>query len=201
LSQVCTFPRKHYLDNQHFVEEYVVPQLLTEAVRLHKYDGILYPSTRFINKKLDLGNGWRNMLFKTNIAMFTTYSSRFLYDKDLLKNVIPHVIDLSKVNETDARKELDELKKGIDGIEKFLNEKTHNTPIKEKFFAQLIHLEKKIKTYLVLSIEGKPYLDYYIGKAEVAYMKEYFSYVVSLIRRVYEKEYEEAYYSEKTNSQ
>lgn len=89
LSQICTFPKKILIKDQHFVEEYVFPQLLTEAIKGHKYDGIVYPSTKFFDKKVDFGKGWHSKIFQANIAMFTHYNPYLVYDEELFKNFDP----------------------------------------------------------------------------------------------------------------
>lgn len=190
LSQVCTFPRKHHTDNQHFVEEYVLPQLLTEAVRQHKYDGIIYPSTRFIGKKIDFGKGWHNMIFKANLAMFTDYAPGKNYDDTLLKTIVPHVINLSKINTVNAHELLANLKEAVLSVERFLLENTCLSEVRGRFIIQLAHFEKKVRTYELLTVDSKPYLDSYAGKVEAAYMKEYFHYVSKLIKQVYPEEFE-----------
>src|SRR5581483_4629941 len=84
LSHCCTFKRKMYYPSDdeekkdepidtHFVEEYVLPQLLTEVVRLYNYNGIIYPSTKFVDKKITIGGGWKSIIYATNLAMFTEY--------------------------------------------------------------------------------------------------------------------------------
>jgi len=193
LSQVCTFPRKHHIDNQHFVEEYVLPQLLTEAVRQHRYDGIIYPSTRFTEKKIDFGKGWHNMIFKANIAMFTNYVPGALYDESLFKTIVPHVIDLEEVSQVNALEEVSKLLEAVYSMEQFLVKNTCESELRGRFIIQLTHFKKKSKTYQVLSVDGRPYLDTYAGKVETVYMKEYFKYIRSQVRRVYPDEVERAF--------
>lgn len=188
LSQVCTFPREQHIKDQHFVEEYVLPQLLTEAVRQHKYDGILYPSTRFINKQVDFGKGWHNMIFKANIAMFTNYVPGALYDEALFKTIVPHVIDLTQVGKVEALKEMGKLLKAVHSMESFLLENTRESELRGRFVIQLAHFKKKIKSYQTLSIDGKAYLDTYAGKVETVYMREYFRYIRLQVTRVYPEE-------------
>jgi len=188
LSQVCTFPREQHIKDQHFVEEYVLPQLLTEAVRQHKYDGILYPSTRFIQKKVDFGKGWHNMIFKANIAMFTNYVLGTLYDEALFKTIVPHVIDLTQVGKIKSMEEVGKLLEAVHSMESFLLENTCESELRGRFVIQLAHFKKKIKTYEALSIDGKAYLDTYAGKVETVYMKEYFKYIRVQVMKVYPKE-------------
>lgn len=49
LSCLCSFNNYHNLQNAHFIEEYIIPQLVIQEVRKTKaYSGICYYSTRFI---------------------------------------------------------------------------------------------------------------------------------------------------------
>jgi hypothetical protein len=188
LSQVCTFPRKQHIENQHFIEEYVLPQLLTEAIRNHKYDGILYPSTRF-NKPVDIGTGWHSKLFQANLAMFTNYSHSSFYDEELLKNLLPHVLNLKNISQLNVEEEINKLKSDTVFLQDFFHKYVAISSTRRRFEIRFIHLEKKIKTYEVLSIDNLRYLDTYAGKVELSYIREYLNYIFRTIRMVYEHEY------------
>lgn len=84
LMHLCTFRIK---EGRKFVEEYVLGQLLTEALRINNYDGIKYPSTQFDIKDL------RFYMFsysavKENLALFTKYSESEKYDYKLLERFL-----------------------------------------------------------------------------------------------------------------
>lgn len=74
-------------------------------------------------------------------------------------------------------------------LEAFFNQYVPPSEIRTTFETLLIHLEKKIKTYQVLQIDGENYLDTYAGKVEAEYMKEYFKNVRIQAKRYYENEY------------
>lgn len=87
LASICCFEKRIQHKRQEknginiFYEEYVIPQALTQVLKLHKYDGVFYPSTRI--KKVENG------LFseKTfNLAYFPEYRKRH-YDDELYNNI------------------------------------------------------------------------------------------------------------------
>lgn len=86
ISQFCTFKKKE-LNGQVFVEQYVLPQLLTEQIRSYKhikYDGFIFPSTQYLDRAACITNEVYYGLFKNNIALFTNYSSTKEIDNDLI---------------------------------------------------------------------------------------------------------------------
>jgi hypothetical protein len=79
LSQILTFPVKN---KNNFVEEYVLPQMLTSALLDNNYDGVIFPSTK------DFKNLNGHHIFsehEVNIAIYATYSPKDRYDNNLLK--------------------------------------------------------------------------------------------------------------------
>lgn len=90
LMQICTFKRTK--KDSAFVEEYVIAQLLTEALRINNYHGIKFPSSRFNDIKMN------SYMFsyspaKENLALFTKYSESEKYDKELLDRFIIQPLD------------------------------------------------------------------------------------------------------------
>lgn len=86
ISQFCTFKKKD-LAGQTFIEQYVLPQLLTEQIRGYKhikYDGFIFPSTQYLDRAACIPNKVYYGLFKNNIALFTNYSSTEEIDNDLI---------------------------------------------------------------------------------------------------------------------
>lgn len=83
-SSICSFKRSLVSESNSFCEEYVLPQLLTEALREISYNGIIYSSTQ-INKKLCHSEEVIHInRYRENLALFTEYSSKFQYDLDLI---------------------------------------------------------------------------------------------------------------------
>lgn len=98
ISQFCTFKKKDF-DGQIFIEQYVLPQLLTEQIRNYKpikYDGFIFPSTQYLDRVSSVNNEIYYGLFKNNIALFTNYSSTDNYDKNLISKFDIMTIDKSK---------------------------------------------------------------------------------------------------------
>lgn len=77
LAEVLTFP----VENKHtFVEEYVLPQILTSILMHNKYDGIIFPSTKDYS---DLSNSHLFADFDLNTALFVSYENNADYDQNL----------------------------------------------------------------------------------------------------------------------
>ena len=102
VSQFCTF-EKRAIGNQTFIEQYVIPQLLTEQIRncqaIH-YDGIIFPSTQYLNRVSENGTSTHYGLFKNNIALFTRYSPADEYDSEVIDKF--HVTPINKVSQINA---------------------------------------------------------------------------------------------------
>lgn len=98
ISQFCTFKKKDF-DGQIFIEQYVLPQLLTEQIRNYqpiKYDGFIFPSTQYLDKVSAVNNEIYYGLFKNNIALFTHYSLNEKYDNNLISKFDIVTINKSK---------------------------------------------------------------------------------------------------------
>lgn len=98
ISQFCTFKKKDF-DGQIFIEQYVLPQLLTEQIRNYqpiKYDGFIFPSTQYLDRASTVDNEVYYGLFKNNIALFTHYTLSDNYDNNLISKFYIVTIDKSK---------------------------------------------------------------------------------------------------------
>ena len=97
ISQFCTFKKKDE-NGDAFVEQYVLPQLLTEQIRNYqniKYDGFIFPSTQYLDRVSTVDSEIHYGLFKNNIALFTNYSSKENYDNNLISKFTITSIDKS----------------------------------------------------------------------------------------------------------
>ena len=89
LSSVCLFEKRfpHKLMEKKginiFYEEYVLPQALTHVLKLNKYHGVFYPSTRIKNTLKDDLFDINNF----NLAYFPEYKKKRHYDIDLFNNL------------------------------------------------------------------------------------------------------------------
>lgn len=111
ISQFCTFKKKDFT-GQIFVEQYVLPQLLTEQIRNYtpiKYDGFIFPSTQYLDRVSPNGKKPYYGLFKNNIALFTQYSTTNTYDNNLISKFEVRTIDKTKSLTSDNY--IEELKK------------------------------------------------------------------------------------------
>ena len=102
LSSCCSFSRRDDTADKEFAEEYVLPQILTIALKQKGYEGIKYTSTK-INKDKYLNicnNKVKNMLY-SNYCIFTNYTEedseskknvydRKLYEKFDISTVLPY---------------------------------------------------------------------------------------------------------------
>jgi hypothetical protein len=113
ISQFCTFKKKDF-DGQIFIEQYVLPQLLTEQIRNYqpiKYDGFIFPSTQYLDRASTVDNEVYYGLFKNNIALFTHYSLVDNYDNNLISKFEIVTIDkLESLSSSDYLAECDKLK-------------------------------------------------------------------------------------------
>lgn len=184
LSQVCTFPKIKQNPSQSFFEEYIIPQLLTEAIRLHKYDGILYPSTKFGDKKIGFKSPWRSNLYKTNLAMFTEYDSIYEYDVQLVNNFAIFAKPFPNIRKYDLQTTVASLKEEMQRIDLFLDERD-KSEIKMHYKVIIRHISKKIRIYENIIFDGKPYLETFAGKADIEHLREYFISIAKLIFRTY----------------
>lgn len=89
LSSVCLFEKRFPHKSMEkkginiFYEEYVLPQALTQVLKLNKYHGVFYPSTRIKNTLKDDLFDINNF----NLAYFPEYKKKRHYDIDLFNNL------------------------------------------------------------------------------------------------------------------
>lgn len=196
LSSLCTFPK---LNDTPFVEEYIIPQLLTEAIRQHKYNGIIFPSTKFINKKVTVNSDWQSNFYKNNIVLFTDYNPRTNHDEILYENFKSKVLDLKDIGKFNANAEVAKIESAISHMETFLE----TLPKSELLFGFndiLRNFKKRIRIYPHIVIDDANYLDTFAGKAEIKYLIEYYKLVSMQISKMYEDELEKYKASKATAS-
>jgi hypothetical protein len=193
LSNLCTFRSKS--DGDHFHEEYVIPQLLTEAIRLHKYDGILFPSTQFVNKEamVKFEGTVHTNFYKSNLAMFTEYYRHLNYDEELIKNFGIEILDKGRIDNVDSIQSREQISGFIKYIVNFLDYlpsgKEEN--LRAKIKSVVLQLERQLTIYNSVKIEETDYLHTYTGKAELLAINEYLSSLFSIIRHLCLEEFEQ----------
>lgn len=113
LSSLCSFQILERFEGGNFIEEYVIPQLLSEKVRQMGFDGISYSSTRVTNKDCYSEEVFHTNKYRENIVLFTKYSATDDYDTKLLdKFDVSRPVRLSEMHDIKPE-EVESLKKEI----------------------------------------------------------------------------------------
>lgn len=184
VSNLCTFIVER--PDVPFYEEYVIPQILTEAVRLHKYDGILFPSTRFDPTKISFKGRWHTNFYKSNLTMFTEYDYSSNYDEELGLNFGKLIIKKEDVDAVESKVLLDRIATIVSEIVDFLSSPNAESKfqIAERYLHRFEQYRDQIEIYSNLNIEGVPYLDTYVGKAEIFAIADYLNDMYRQIKDV-----------------
>jgi len=171
LMQLCTFKIN---ENRKFVEEYVLGQLLTEALRINNYDGIQFPSTQFENKKLRFPM-FSYSAAKENLAIFTTYSESEKYDYNLIER-----FSIQPLNELSANKTVEEYKQQISKL-------SHNITVRSliacdgdiynQFENALYSLQKIFISEYGLKVGDEDYYSLPFAKMELKAQVDYLKYI------------------------
>ena len=88
-SSCCSFEINNKHENSHFIEEYILPQVLSQILKEDNYSGIIYTSTKAFNDKLVNIDYNLFIKFYKNYCLFTNYNEEksydptYVYDKDL----------------------------------------------------------------------------------------------------------------------
>lgn len=159
LVQVCTFPVEK---RGPFIAEYVIPQMLTTALREHGYEGIYFPSTKNYS---DLSGNHRFSSHHFNLGLFVPYE--FVHDtnESMLKKFS------SFINNDDAGSTFnvgDVLNK-CDEITTFTKCSSHNN---NDYVLPVCKLKLNIEYMQDASINGQNYFESDAGRIELKlYMK------------------------------
>lgn len=195
LCQVCTFvtekfpkPGGGFLNT--FYEEYILPQLLTEAIRLHKYDGIIYPSTKYSNKMVSSTTGWLSGAFKTNLAMFSHYNANDQYDRVLIQNFIIEADQKSVLPIDELKRRVEERLRDIEYHEPFITWYTKNAYLAQRIRGVIRYCKKRLRLYQVLQIDGPNYFETQVGNIELQYIVDYTRFILAELRMNYNEEFE-----------
>lgn len=179
ISQLCTFPKQK--TGSTFYEEYVIPQLFTEALCLHKYDGIIFPSTKFKDQKVTSTSAYHNLFYMENLAMFTTYNSENEYDDTLLANFNIEILDLKEANSINVPDVYQSIATAQSNLSVEIHKKK-DCRSKERLKTVVMALGKKLSNYDTLHINGNKYIETTAGKMELMYIEKYIVYLESCIR-------------------
>lgn len=220
LSHLCTFPKTpkfvynpasddvEEFKSPYFVEEYVLPQLLTEAIRMHKYNGIIYPSTKFVDKNVRIKTDWRSNFYRNNLAMFTEFKYDQAgntpgVDEELYRVVKVDVIDFEKIGadyefaakvssikKFDAFHHSNLLNAEVSVDINFIKSDIPVSEVSSSILYSMYHLEKKLKVYQNMVVDSERYLDTLAGKMELFYLIKYYQFINSQLKRFYRKEWD-----------
>ncbi|KAA2238843.1 RES domain-containing protein [Chitinophaga agrisoli] len=170
LSQLCTFPRA---SDGPFAEEYLIPQILTEAVKMLQFDGILFPSTEFNRAgEIVIHSEIQDHSFKNNLAVFTEYDGVQNFDRKIGRQFYLQVENFEQINGMDHGEALDNVITLLQQANQMLavrvaGELSYRT-------AMLIeNIRRKLELYAGLYINGQSYLDTFAGRMEILYMEPY----------------------------
>ena len=163
ISQFCTFKKKDF-DGQVFIEQYVLPQLLTEQIRNYTgiaYDGFIFPSTQYLDRVSAVDKEIYYGLFKNNIALFTHYSPTDRHDHNLISKFEVAAIDKTRsLNAVDFITECEKIKP---------------TDVSKMFI--------KVKVQLLRGYYEKMRLDK-VGLAEVDSIKLQFAAMIDFLKKL-----------------
>lgn len=113
LSSICSFLKQQELKGFTFCEEYVIPQMLAQILKIKGFDGIAYYSTKRYNHVTYSSKNDTKIDFKENIAIFTKLNSNHVYDRDLYELLTISVpIDINKIDQI-CLEDLEEIKDEI----------------------------------------------------------------------------------------
>lgn len=153
-SEILTFPVE---SKYSFVEEYVLPQILTTALLRHGYKGIIYPSTKDYS---GLINPYKYSSHAINIATFVDYSSVNSYDETTLFNYFSFIFDSSKqlnYHISDVINKFDQM------VVEIKKSKSNNDIVAAPIAIAKLHIEYLEK----FEINKLPYFETLYGKIEL----------------------------------
>ncbi|MEI9954804.1 MAG: hypothetical protein WDM90_00470 [Ferruginibacter sp.] len=163
---------------------------MTEAIRLHKYDGIIYPSTKYSHKHVSSTTGWLSGTFKTNLAMFSHYSSNEQYDKVLIQNFIIEPQQKKQIPIINLKNNIEERLRDIEYHSPFITWYTNNSYLAQRVRAILRYCKKRLRLYQVLQLDGQLYIETSVGNIELQCIIEYTSFILAELRMNYHEEFE-----------
>ena len=177
ISQLCTFPTK---DRTDFIEEYVIPQLFTEALYQCQFDGIVFPSTRFYGKNIIINADTFNNKYQNNLVLFTKFDANNNYDELLRDNFEITIKNFRgcNANTKDILCYLGTLSQK-NTIESYLKDKCDCT---KKITDNLLGIGKQLQLYDAMIVDGTPYFNTKLGKLELRFIKTYYEYIMNCLK-------------------
>jgi len=156
LAEILTFPVEI---KKSFVEEYVLPQMLTTILMNNNYDGVLFPSTKDFS---NLTNSHLFTNFNINTALFVKYDPVLNYDKNLQNTFFIFTFNGNE-KLTLSSKDV------IDRIELSLKKNHTATQNNNDFVIPLVNTKLHIEYLEKAKLNGISYFDTNEGKIELEF--------------------------------
>lgn len=156
LSQLCTFTKSSSTSSFH--EEYIIPQLLTESLMMHGFNGVLYPSTKFIEKGYDYNCSVHTSTHRSNLVLFPSYNSSENHDTFLNNHFKIEVIDTENPDLSSILNPDMELDNKIKKTNDLLHSNIHLSNLKDKYSSIFEGVIRRFETLKELDIDGKNYI-------------------------------------------
>lgn len=156
LAEVLTFPVE---TKKTFVEEYVLPQILTTILLSHKYDGVIFPSTKEFS---EISNHHRFSGHDLNLGVFVKYDPKNDFDKSLQDSFFIFTLNGS---EKFSLKPIDVQNKIAEACHKNIAETYNNNSFIIPLVKTKLHIEYLEKAVL----NGLPYFETSEGKIELEF--------------------------------
>jgi hypothetical protein len=166
LSQVLTFPVEN---KNHFMSEYVLPQMLTTALLENGYNGVAFPSTKDYS---ELESYHKFSDYESNFAIFTEYSSSESYDDNLLNTFLYFTFNgEEKLNFT-----VKDILEKFEVVSKLNKESKNNN-----FLVPMVSLKLHIEYLENSVINNINYFDTLQGKIELEFCSKLADYFIRTI--------------------
>jgi hypothetical protein len=156
LVEILTFPIEF---KGCFVEEYVLPQMLTTKLKNEKYDGIIFPSTRDYTC---LTNNHLFAEFDINTALFVNYDPVLDYDKNLQNTFFVFTFD-------GTEKLFYNIKDVLDRMELVFIKNRTSSQNNNDFILPLVKTKLYIEYLEKSLLNGVPYFETKEGKIELEF--------------------------------
>ena len=164
LAEVLTFPVENKCT---FVEEYVLPQILTSILMNNNYNGIVFPSTKDYS---NLSNSHLFSDFNLNTALFVSYDKSSNYDQNLENTFFVLTTDGSEKFNLKPADILAQMEKV------FVKNRT-SSQNNNDFILPLVNTKLHMEYLEKAALNGKPYFETNEGKLEL----EFYLKLVSLM--------------------
>ncbi|MGI5099616.1 hypothetical protein E4N70_00355 [Treponema vincentii] len=169
ISEILMFPVE---EKKFFIEEYVLPQILTAILMEKNYDGIIYPSTKNYS---DIDNPDENTDYNLNLALFVNYNQNSNYDENLLKTFYPVLLNtttIKKLKPNDI----------INGMERVFTLTKSSNNNNNDFILPIVKAKRQIENMQKMKLNGISYYDTEEGLIELNFYEKLINVILPLIK-------------------